>query len=246
MYNNYSIFEYYSVSSKIHKLSSIYKIISLIILIFALLFSNSFIDIMVINLYIFLIVLWSNISFRLYFSNLRVFRFLLLILFVFVSLFSLNILLGLLCTIKVFDLLIYLIIITITTSLNDMVNGFYRLFKPFGALFDIKNISLFCSLSFKFFGICYGEYNRIKISQKIRGVRFNNMKFFDRVVYIIYGLRPVLKKSIDKLKLLKKNMYIRDYGVSDYISNYRLNKWRKLDTMLLIVNFLVLIVTFIY
>ena len=246
MYNNYSIFEYYSVSSKIHKLSSIYKIISLIILVFALLFSNSFIDIMVINLYIFLIVLWSNISFRLYFSNLRVFRFLLLILFVFVILFSLNILLGLLCTIKVFDLLIFLIIITITTSLNDMVNGFYRLFKPFGALFDIKNFSLFCSLSFKFFGICYGEYNRIKISQKIRGVRFNNMNFFDRVVYIIYGLRPVLKKSIDKLKLLKKNMYIRDYGVSDYISNYRLNKWRKLDTMLLIVNFLVLIVTFIY
>ena len=52
MYNNYSIFEYYSVSSKIHKLSSIYKIFSLIILIVALLLSNSFIDIMVINLYI--------------------------------------------------------------------------------------------------------------------------------------------------------------------------------------------------
>ena len=246
MYNNYSIFEYYSVSSKIHKLSSIYKIISLIILIVALLLSNSLIDIMVINLYIFVIVLWSNISFRLYLSNLKVFRFWFLIIFVFVSLFSLNILLGLLWTIKVFDLLIYLIIITITTSLNDMVNGFYRLFKPLGALFDIKYFSLLFALSFKFFGICYGEYNRIKISQKLRGVRFNDMNFFDRVEYFIYGLRPVLKKSIDKLNLLKKNMYIRDYGVSNYISNYRLNKWRKLDTMLLIVNFLVLIVTFIY
>ena len=127
-----------------------------------------------------------------------------------------------------------------------MVNGFYKLFKPFGTLFDIKYFSLSFALSFKFFGMCYGEYNRIKISQKLRGVRFNDMKVFDRIEHIIYGLIPVLKKSLFKLNLLKKNMYIRDYGVSNYISNYRLNKWRKLDTMLLIVNFLVLIVTFIY
>ena len=246
MQNNYSIFEYYSASSRIHRLSAIFKIISLIILIISLILSKSVVSLCVINIYIFLILLWSKISFKLYFSNLKVFRFLLFIVFVLVSLFSLDILLGLVWTLKVFDLLIYLIIITITTSLNDMVIGIYRLLKPFKDFFDTRRFSLSFALFFKFFGICYSEYNRIKTSQIIRGVRFSDMNFFNKVEYLINGIKPVLKKSLKKIKLLRKNMYVRNFGVSDNISNYRLNKWGIIDTMLLVVNVLILIVVYNY
>ncbi len=183
---------------------------------------------------------------KFYLSNLRVFKFVLLIAFGLISLCSLNLLVGLIWTIKLFDLLIYVIIITITTSLNDMVSGFYHMFKPIRRFVDINALALNCALSIKFFGICYGEYNRIKTSQKIRGVRFNDMKFFDRIEYVFVEIKPVLRKSKDKLDILRKNMFIRDYGVSNYISNFRLNKWRKIDTMLLVINVMILIITFVY
>ncbi|MBQ6494398.1 MAG: hypothetical protein IJI49_00160 [Bacilli bacterium] len=246
MLGNYNFYSYYSISSKIHRLSSLYKIISILILIISLFFCNSIIDLLIINLYIFVIMYWSNISFKLYYNNLKVFRYILLIIFIFVSLISFNIITGIIWTIKIFDLLIYLVIINITTSLNDLVSGFYRFFKPFIGLYDINNLSLNSALLFKYFGVCYSEYNRIKISQRIRGIKYSDMNIIDKIKYIIYDIKPVLRRTSDTNALYKKNMYIRDYGVSSYISNYRLNKWRLIDTMLLVVNILVLIVSVIY
>ena len=243
MLDNY---DYGSISSKIHRLSSLYKIISIVIIFVALLFCNSVIDVLIINLYIFVIMYWSNIGFKLYYNNLRVFRYVLLFVFIIISLLSFNIVTGLLWTIKVLLLLIYLIIINITTSLNDLVSGFYRFFKPFIGFIDINNLSLNCALLFKYLGICYSEYNKIKISQRIRGIRYSNINVVDKIKYVIFDIKPVLRRASDTMNLYKKNMYIRDYGVSSYISNYRLNKWRKIDTMLLIVSFLVLVISVIY
>ena len=243
---NYDFYSYYSISSKIHRLSSLYKVISIVILIITLLYCNSVIDLFVVNLYLVVIMYWSNISFKLYYNNFKVFRYVLLVSFIITSFLSFNLVTGLIWTIKIAVLLIYLVIINITTSLNDLVSGFYRFFKPFIGFIDINNLSLNCALMFKYFGICYGEYNRIKISQRIRGIRFNDMNIFDKVKYIIYDIKPVFRRTRDCNKLYKKNMYIRDYGVSSYISNYRLNKWRLIDTMLLVVNILVLIVSIVY
>ncbi len=246
MQNNYSFFEYYSISSMVHRLSSIYKISSLIILVISLFFCESVVDLVVVNLYIFVMMLWSNISFRLYLSNLRIFRFILLFVLVLVSLFSWNVINGLIWTLKAFDIIIYLMIITITTSLNDMVNGIYRLLKPFKRFIDINEESLDLALNFKFFGICYAEYNRIKLSKKLRGVRVIDMSFIDKLKNVVSCIKPVLKKSVEKLSILKNNMYIKNYGVSNYISDYRLNKWKKTDTMLLVVTIMMMVVTFIY
>lgn len=242
--NNFSFC--YSVSSRIHRLSSIYKIISIVILIICMLFCDSAIDMVVVNLYIFVIMLWSNVSFRLYWENINVFRSLLLLIFLFVSVFSLSVLNGALWCLKIFDVIIYLIIIAVTTSLNDMVNGVYRIFKPFKKFVNINVFSLNLALYFNFFGICYSEYDRIKLSKRLRGVRFGDMKFFDRLEYFFSCISPVIRRSVDRIGILRKNMYIKNYGISDYISDYRLNKWRKTDTMLLIVSIFMMIVIFIY
>ena len=246
MQNNFVFFEYYSVSSLIHRLSSIFKIISSILIIISLFNANSVIDFVVINLYIFVIMLWSNIGFSIYYNNLKVFKWLFIFIFVVASLLSLNIITGFLFVIRCFDIIIYFIIITITTSLNDMVNGIYRLFKPFRRFFDINEFSLECALYFKFFGICYDEYNRIKISKSLRGVRVSSFNVIDKIDYLINGIKPVLKRTVDRLYVLKKNMYIRNYGVSNNISNFRLNKWGSVDMIMLIVNVLIVFISFMY
>ena len=246
MKDKYNIFDYYLASSHIHNLSSIYKLLSIILLIIALINTNNYIDIGVITLYIFVVMLWSNISIRLYISNLLIFKLPIILIFVLVSIISLNIFTGLLWLIKIIDLILYLIIITITTSLNDVVNGVYRIFKPFKRILDVNEIALMFGVCFKFFNIYYSEFNRVKISKKLRGVKFNDMSFFDRLDFAINGIKPIFNLTLQKLDKIKNNMYIKGYGISKAVSDYRLNKWRKTDTILLVINLVLIIVAFIY
>ena len=246
MRDNYNIFDYYLASSYIHKLSSIYKLISIIILFIILINTNSVIDIGIVTLYIFVIVLWSNIGFKIYFSNLFIFRLPLLLIFILVSTFSLDIFNGFLCFFKITCIIMYLIIITITTSLHDVVNGVYRMFRPLRGVFDVNEIALKFGMFFKFFNIFYAEFNRVRLSKKLRGVNFLDMGFFDKIDFNINGLKPVFILTLQEVNKLKNNMYIRGYGISRSLSDYRLNKWRKTDTILLIINLVLVVVTFVY
>ena len=246
MKDKYNIFDYYLASSYIHKLSSIYKLISIVLLFIVLINANSVIDIFVVTLYIFVILLWSNISIKLYFKNLFIFRLPLLLIFILVSTFSLNMFNGFLWFIKISDFIMYLIIVTITTSLHDVVNGIYRIFKPLRNIINLNELALNFGIFFKFFNIFYSEFNRVKLSKKLRGVNFSNMGFFDKLDFNINGLKPVFILTLQKLYKIKNNMYIKGYGISDSISDYRLNKWRKTDTILLIINLILVVITFVY
>ena len=246
MKDKYNVFDYYLVPSHVHNLSSIYKILSTIILFILLIISNSLIDILVIVLYIFVIMLWSNVSFRLYISNLSIFKLLILLVLIFVSLFTLNIFTGIFWMIKLISFIIYLAIITVTTSLNDMVNGMYRLLRVFKNIMNVNEIALKFGMFFKFFSIFYSEYNRVRISKKLRGVRYFDMNFFDKVDSFVNGIKPVFNMTLIKLGKLRDNMYIKNYGISEYNTNYRLNKWRKIDTILLLINIILIFIVVIY
>ena len=246
MKDKYNVFDYYLVPSHVHNLSSIYKLLSTLLLAILLIVANSLIDILVINFYLFVIMLWSNVSFRLYISNISIFRFLILVVFLIVSFFTLNIFIGLFWMVKLIDIIIYLAIVTVTTSLNDMVNGMYRLLKIFKNMVNINEVALKFGMFFKFFNIFYNEYNRVKISKKLRGVRLYDMNFFDKVDYIVNGIKPVFMMTLNRLNILKNNMYIKNYGISESKSNYRLNKWRKVDTILLLVDVILIFIIFIY
>ena len=246
MKDNYNVFDYYLASSRIHNLSSIYKLLSIILLIISLFNVNSVIDTLVITLYIFVIMLWSNISIKLYINNLLIFKVPIILIFVLVSILSLNIFTGLLWLVKVIDLVLYLIIITITTSLNDVVNGVYRIFKPFKNVLDVNEISLKFGMFFKFFNVYFNEFNKVKISKKIRGVKFLDMDFFDRLDFTINGIKPIFYLTLQRLDKIKNNMYIKGYGISKSVSDYRLNKWRKTDTLLLGINLILIIITLVY
>ena len=78
MYDGGEVFGYYHTNSSIHKLNYTYKILSVVLLLFCIVIADGIIDMFVINFFIFIIMLFSNISIKLYFNNLSIFKFLMI------------------------------------------------------------------------------------------------------------------------------------------------------------------------
>ena len=69
MKNRFNIFDYYKVDSDIHKLSSVSKILSILLIIFCIVIADSFVDVFIVTFFIFIVMLWSNVSFRFLIKN---------------------------------------------------------------------------------------------------------------------------------------------------------------------------------
>lgn len=246
MYDRYNFFDYFLIDSHIHKLNYTYKILSVVLLLFCIVIADGIIDMFVINFFIFIIMLFSNISIKLYFNNLSIFKFLMIIIFLVFSLIYWNLDIGFIWMVKIFDIIMYISIINMTTSFGNIVYGIYNLIKPLYKFFDVSKISLKIGLNIKFISTLYNENYKMIRSKKLRGVRFNDMSFRDKISSGLIEFNCVYKLACRKIEELENIMYVKNYGISEASGNYRLNKWGKTDTILLVINVLVIIITFIY
>ena len=73
MFNNITFGKYYNKTSVIHRLSPIFKIISLFIMIGSIFFIDSYIDILMLTCYLVLMMIYSNISIITYLKNIYMF-----------------------------------------------------------------------------------------------------------------------------------------------------------------------------
>ena len=51
---------------------------------------------------------------------------------------------------------------------------------------------------------------------------------------------------VRKIDSNKNRLSVKKYNIDSYKYNYRLNKWKKTDTILLVINLLVMFIAFIY
>lgn len=246
MRNRFSIFDYYMVDSDIHRLGSFSKILSILLVIFCIVIADSVVDVFVIGCFIFLVMLWSNISFRFLIKNFSLFKFFIVFVVLVVSLLFFNIYIGVLWGIKVFLVFLYVSIVTMTTTLVDIIYGFERVLSIFSGFINVKSVALRLGLGFKFLSLLYSESDRINRSRMLRGVSYSDMGIGDRIKYFGRDIDCVFRNSYYEVLKINDAMYLENYGISGTRCNYRLNKWKKTDTILLVINVVVMIVTFIY
>lgn len=246
MYNRNSIFDYYSVDSVVHRLNPVYKTLSVLFMVFFLILGHSVVDMILINLFIMVMVLFSDISMMVYFNHLSVSKAIIFFAFVISFVVSGSFWIGILWGIKVIDLIIYLSLITMTSSFNSIVYGVKWLFRPMNGIIDVNKIGVSIGLFSKFITILYNENVRIRNSKELRGVLYRDMKFVDRISSFFKNIMPVYKNSLNRIRMIRMSMSVRNYDCFLNRSNYRLNKFGKTDTIMLGINVVVLILVMIY
>ncbi len=233
-------------NSSIHNLNRANKVLLALFMMLFIVIANSNMDLFMVNLLLLVLLSWSNISYREVLKNISLFGvFIFLIIFV-ISLVSLNLYLGFFWLLKTIDVIVLLSLVGMTSSFYDLVSGSRFLLRPFRFIIDINWLSIKIGIFFKFMSIMYVERNRIEASKRYRGMDFDKMNFIDRIDLILKEIGLIFKFSIIRVKKLKTNLFNNRFGVDFSKYKYRLNKWTKTDTILLIVNVFMLFVIFMY
>lgn len=218
---NLKLTKYYNISSLIHNINPLCKIICILIITFLSLFSKNIMFLIILLLFLVLIMFMSNVPLDLYINN---FKFLLpMVVFIFIiNLIFSNIYSTILSILKLILLILYSQVLLYTTKPNDLTYGLEKFLSPL-KLFNISvsSLALTISLSLRFIPTIFTEADKILKAQISRGLNFNGnlSEKCDKIISVIFPIFNVsLKKSLDISYVLDMRLYRVDEKRSKYKS----------------------------
>lgn len=246
MLDNVNFFRFVLSHSLIHKLSPMFKIISLFIMIVCMFFVNNYVDVIMLFSYLILAISYSNINIMVYFKNVYSMRYFILIITLVTFILSLSIINTFYCMFIIVFIIIYFSIVTYCTSCSEISYGIERIFKLFDKYLNVMNISMVIMLMIRFIPIFISESDRINCIKKYRNIDNEFSDFRSIIVNKFYNYKIILFNSYRKTMNLADNMELRLYGHGKSRTNYRSNAWTKIDSFLLILNIFILFIVIFY
>ena len=246
MLNNITIGRYINKSSVVHKLNPVFKIISLIIMIISIFFIDSYIDITLLSMYLLLTMLYSDIDIKVYLKNIYGIKIFLIFIFIIDLIFFTSINRIIFDIFKLIFIVLYSSILTYTTSITELTFGIEKLLRPFNKLIPVGDIAMIITLSIRYIPTLTEEASRIIKAQKLRGINFDTKNIKEKIISISGILMPMFSLSIKRAEESADIMDIRLYNYGKSRTNYRTNKWTKINSLLLILNILMLIIIIYY
>ena len=150
---------------------------------------------------------------------------------------------GLFIILRVFVLIIFSSLLTLTTKPTDINNGLESLLKPF-EMIGLKTsiLSMMISISLRYIPTLFIETEKILKAQASRGVDFNEGKFKDKVIQIVSLLIPMFVISFKRASELADAMEARGYIPGEKRTKIQEVKFRFKDFMSLILMISILTV----
>lgn len=240
MTNKYNIGSYYLKDSIIHKLNPILKILCLIIMVLSIVIANSFMDFIIIGLYLVITMLLSKIEIKIYLKNIYTLRVFIIFIVIINFIFSVSITSTLFMIFRIIYLVILSAILTLTTAPLEITYGLERVLSIFNKIIPVNAIALTITLALRFIPILTMQAERIIKAQSLRGIDFSkNVK--TKIISLSNIFIPMIYLSLKKADDLSDIMEVRLYNYGISRTNYRLNRWKMVDTFLLVINVFILI-----
>lgn len=246
MLSNISIGKYINKSSVVHKLNPVFKIISLIIMICSIFFIDSYIDVILLSMYLLVTMLYSDVDIVIYLKNILGIKIFLLFIFVIDLIFFTSINRVIFDIFKLIFIVLYSSVLTYTTSITELTYGIERILFPFKKVLPVNDIAMIITLTIRYIPTLTEEANRIINAQKLRGINFDSKNIREKLISISGIFIPMFTLSIRKAEITADVMDIRLYNYGKNRTNYRTNKWNIIDSLLLILNILILIIIICY
>ena len=246
MLNNITLGKYYQKESVIHRLCPVFKIISLIIMIVSIFFIDSYVDIIMLASYLLLSMVYSNIDMKVYLKNILGIKIFLIFILIINLIFYSGINRIVFDLFKLVFIILYSSILTYTTVITELTYGIEKILKPLNKIIPVSDIAMIITLTVRYIPSLTHEANRIIKAQKIRGINFDTKNIKEKIISISGILMPMFVMSIKKSNTMADIMDLRLYNYGKSKTNYRTNKWRIIDTLLLVLNILVLLIVIFY
>ena len=147
---------------------------------------------------------------------------------------------------KLIFIIIYSSALTYTTSTSEITYGIERMLRPFNNYIPVNDIAMIITLTIRYIPTLTMEADRIIKAQKMRGINFDNKNIKDKISTLVGVFIPMFVLSLKKSESLGDIMDLRLYNYGKSRTNLRTNKWKKKDSLLLVLNILILSIVIFY
>lgn len=237
MRNNIKSNNYYSISSYIHEMNPLVKIIcSLIFTLILFLAKTIWLNLIMLVL-LFINILLTNIPMKVYINIFKKIIIFIIVVFLINMLFHMNIKLNIILCIKYIEVIVYACLVSITTKPLAIVKSINIMFWPLRIIgIPIQYISFFIVYAIQFIANIFDLSKIISKSQKSKAVKGLKKLRFKTI--------PLFVLDSKNNKQLKNSLDIKVYDLN-WQKNYSLKfKFKLYDFTILLLYIFVLLLTF--
>jgi len=141
---------------------------------------------------------------------------------------------GVIGALRIFIIVLSVSVFTRTTKATEISHFIQKFLRLLGiSRQKARDISLTFSLAMRFFPILIDEIDRIRTSQKLRGVDLSRGKIVTRLSSSLSIIVPVIIASFRRAEQLATAIEARKYGLSELTSEYYQNRLKISDVFIL-------------
>lgn len=249
--NNSFMTKYLSANTYIHLLDPRAKLFFVIFYLISVFFSASIIEFFLLFMILFLALYLAKLSLSYLLSSFKVLLFLLLftalvhlffnqtgrIIFELLGfkLYSGAFYAVVLTGVRFFLVLSMMIILTVTTSPNEITQAIEKALSPLKFILPIESFALLLSISLRFIPTIAEETNRIVNAQISRGANFNTGSLMNRIKSYIPILLPIFIATLKRADELATAMEVRGYSPNKKRTRYKKLSYQPADYILYLI-----------
>lgn len=238
MLNKIVIGSYYPVKSKIHFMNPVVKIICTILFIIILFLCNDIRLMLLLALICIFLLEMAYLPRMIYLKTFSSIKYLMLFMIVIYYFMGTNIEIALNMCLRLYIIVIYTTIITLTTTPNDITYGLKVVFSPLKLLgVPVNKLSFSISLALRFIPSIIEQGNKIMKSQASRGIDYYASNLSGKFLSIKSMLLPMFILTIRRADSLAETMEVRLYDINSKRTNFNEKKCGFFDIFLLLIHF---------
>lgn len=246
LHNYVMIGRYYPITSRIHNMNPLSKILCTIIFVVLLFLSNDLFFTGLITLFVILIVLMTKVPLKIYWQALKSLKILIFFIIIINLIFNVEYQTIIILVMRLILIVLYTSVLTLTTPPTEITYGLEKFFTPLRLIgIPVNKMALSLSLAIHFIPTIIDQASKIMKAQTCRGINYTTSKIKDKLIGFKSLLIPMIINSIKKADILAMSMELRLYNITSKRTNFRMNKWGFFDTYMLLVHSTILILLII-
>ena len=246
MSNSSLVGSYYPTKSLIHCINPLIKIISTLIIILAIFINNNIYLSLMILLFIVLISLISKLPYNIYLKVLYGLKYIILFTIIIYLLFNYDILNTIVIVLRLYSIVLYTTIITMTTTHKEMTRGIEMFLSPLKVFkIQINKITLIITLALRFIPTILTQADKIMKSQKSRGIDYNSYEINKKLFSLKTILLPIFILTLRRADQISDVLQLRLYDLNStrtHLIEYKIN---IKDIVFLLIHILILVLMII-
>ncbi len=232
---------YYPVSSIIHRLNAISKIICTLLFLIILFMVNDLIFLTLLITITLLMVLLSKVPILLYLKIINSLKVLIIFIILINFIFNIPFIISVISIIKIVLGVIYTIMLIFTTTFEEINYSLERILNPLKRLkLPVKQMVLALSLCLKFIPLIFMQAEKILKSQASRGIDFKHSNIKGKILALSSMLLPMFILSLKRADDIADTLELRLYDIN---ANSKLKpyKWSLFDKGIIFIHMMVFI-----